>query len=86
MGDRTQRRTRIGEQRPTALAWGSVVQLNSPSRLRVRFSKKERLVGLLRGQALFEGFKNPARPFIVVGNDACVREEHRAAYGVRQHR
>lgn len=65
--------TRIGEQRSIALADGSVVQLNSQSQLRVRFSKNERLVELSRGQALFEVFKDASRPFIVVSDSARVK-------------
>ncbi|WP_129781584.1 FecR family protein [Peristeroidobacter soli] len=65
--------TRIGEQRSIALADGSVVQLNSQSQLRVRFSKNQRLVELSRGQALFEVFKDASRPFIVVSDGASVK-------------
>lgn len=65
--------TGIGEQRSIALADGSVVQLNSQSQLRVRFSKNERLVELSQGQALFEVFKDASRPFIVVSNGARVK-------------
>lgn len=65
--------TKIGEQRSIALADGSVVQLNSQSQLRVRFSKNERLVELSQGQALFEVFKDASRPFIVVSNGARVK-------------
>lgn len=65
--------TRIGEQRSIALADGSVVQLNSRSQLRVRFSKNERLVELSRGQALFEVFKDASRPFIVVSDGTRVK-------------
>ena len=65
--------TRIGEQRSITLADGSVVQLNSQSLLRVRFSKDERLVELLQGQALFDVLKDASRPFVVESNGARVK-------------
>jgi transmembrane sensor len=65
--------TRIGEQRSITLADGSVVQLNSQSRLRVRFSENERLVELSQGQALFDVFKDASRPFIVESDGARVK-------------
>lgn len=57
--------TSVGEQRLITLHDGSTVELNSRSRLRVRFTEQERTVDLLEGQALFKVAKNPARPFIV---------------------
>ena len=65
--------TDIGEQRSLVLEDGSRVQLNSRSRLRVRFSDHERSVDLLEGQGLFEVAKDPGRPFIVYGNGTLVR-------------
>jgi transmembrane sensor len=65
--------TSTGEQRSIVLADGSVVQLNAQSQLRVRFSKNERLVELSRGQALFEVFKDPSRPFVVMSEGAHVK-------------
>lgn len=65
--------TLVGEQRSIRLADGSVVTLNSRSRVLVRFTKQERAVELLDGQALFQVAKNPARPFVVRSGDANVR-------------
>ena len=65
--------TGIGEQRSITLADGSVVQLNSQSRLRVRFSENERLVELAQGEALFEVFKDASRPFVVASNGTRVK-------------
>ncbi|WP_129778279.1 FecR family protein [Peristeroidobacter soli] len=65
--------TETGEQRSITLADGSVVQLNSQSRLRVSFSEQVRTVELIDGQALFEVAKNPARPFVVVSGKTRVR-------------
>ncbi|MDY6947071.1 MAG: FecR family protein [Pseudomonadota bacterium] len=65
--------TETGEQRTVTLIDGSVVQLNSQSRLRVSFSEQVRRVELLDGQALFEVAKNPARPFVVVSGKTSVQ-------------
>jgi transmembrane sensor len=65
--------TGTGEQRSITLADGSTAELNSRSRLRVRFSERRRIVELLEGQALFSVAKNSARPFIVHSGLAAVR-------------
>ncbi|MGC4029802.1 MAG: FecR domain-containing protein [Steroidobacteraceae bacterium] len=65
--------TAIGEQRIITLADGSVVKLNSRSRLRVSFSEQLRSVELFEGQALFEVAKNPRRPFVVTSGKTSVR-------------
>jgi transmembrane sensor len=65
--------TDVGEQRSVRLPDGSTVELNSRSRVRVRFSDEARLVELLEGQALFRVAKNTARPFIVRSHDTQVR-------------
>jgi transmembrane sensor len=65
--------TEIGEQRSIALADGSTVELNSRSRIRVRFADAERSVDLLAGQALFRVAKDKMRPFVVRSGDASIR-------------
>jgi transmembrane sensor len=65
--------TDIGERRSITLADGSTVDLNARSQLRVEFSKTERRVELLGGQALFQVTKDMQRPFIVHSGDATVR-------------
>jgi transmembrane sensor len=65
--------TGIAEQRTVQLPDGSTVELNARSRLRVRFTDRERDVDLLAGQALFKVAKNPARPFVVTSDVARVR-------------
>jgi transmembrane sensor len=65
--------TAIGEQRSLALTDGSSVQLNSRSKIVVRYSKQERRVELLQGQALFHVAKDAARPFIVKTGATLVR-------------
>jgi transmembrane sensor len=57
--------TGIGEQQTIRLADGSVVELNSLSRLTVRIGAHERLAELVSGQAMFHVAKDPTRPFIV---------------------
>jgi transmembrane sensor len=65
--------TRTGEEKSIRLADGSTIELNSRSRVRVRFSEHERDIDLLEGQALFSVAKNAARPFVVHSNSASVR-------------
>jgi len=65
--------TQIGEQRSIALADGSTVELNSQSRVRVRFDNRQRRIELLEGQALFHVTKDPARPFLVRADRTTVR-------------
>ena len=65
--------TDIGEQRSFALADGSTIQLNSRSRVRVRYTDAERGIDLIEGQALFQVAKNAQRPFVVHVNDTQVR-------------
>jgi transmembrane sensor len=65
--------TATGEQRSIALADGSVIELNSRSKIEVRFTKGERDVNLVAGQALFHVAKDHARPFIVASDGTRVR-------------
>ena len=65
--------TGIGEQRSIAFVDGSTVNLNSRTKIRVRYSAHERAVDLLRGQALFSVAKDSARPFIVTTDSTQVR-------------
>ncbi|MGH8178839.1 MAG: FecR family protein [Steroidobacter sp.] len=57
--------TAVGEQRSITLEDGSVVQLNSQSRLRARFLEELRAVELSQGEAIFRVAKDPDRPFRV---------------------
>jgi transmembrane sensor len=65
--------TALGEQRVITLADGSTIDLNSHSRVRVKFTTAARTVQLEEGQALFRVAKNPSRPFIVKSGEAQVR-------------
>jgi transmembrane sensor len=63
----------VGERRAIALADGSIVELNTDSRVRVRLGKTERRLTLERGQAMFSVAHDPARPFVVSAGGATVR-------------
>jgi transmembrane sensor len=65
--------TGIGEQRTIALKDGSRVELNSRSKLKVRYTQGERAVELVEGQALFSVAKDSSRPFVVASGNARVR-------------
>lgn len=65
--------TAVGEQRTCKLQDGSMVYLNTDSRLEVDFSKAVRGVRLVRGEALFVVEHDTRRPFIVQSGDARVR-------------
>ncbi|MFC4310804.1 FecR family protein [Steroidobacter flavus] len=57
--------TAVGEQRSITLEDGSVVELNSQSRLRAHFEAHLRAIELLGGEAIFRVSKDPNRPFRV---------------------
>ncbi len=65
--------TAVGEQFSARLDDGSRVQLNTDTRLRVRFTGGARRVDLLRGQAFFEVAHDTQRPFIVAAGSTQVR-------------
>jgi transmembrane sensor len=65
--------TKVGERSVVTLDDGSRVQLNTDTRLAVRFSRGERRVELSRGEAFFEVAHDSARPFIVAADGARVR-------------
>lgn len=65
--------TAIGEQRSLALPDGSTVELNSRSKIAVRYTAQGRNVELVQGQALFRVAKDASRPFIVKTGSTLVR-------------
>lgn len=65
--------TDLGRQRSVRLSDGSMVELNTKSRIRVRFTPQARDVELLEGQALFTVAKDPQRPFTVSSDSTRVR-------------
>ena len=66
-------KTAIGEQRSVSLPDGSLVFLNTNSEVRTRWTKAERHIDLIKGEARFQVAKNTARPFLVFTSDATVR-------------
>lgn len=64
--------TNVGELRTITLGDGSVVTLNADSRIKVSFTRSQRLIELSKGQALFHVKKDPERPFIVQSSEARV--------------
>ncbi|HEX4365961.1 MAG TPA: FecR domain-containing protein [Rhodopila sp.] len=66
-------RTAKGEMRVFALEDGSVVTLNTQSRIAVDFSEQTRGIRLIEGEVLFDVAKNPVRPFVVAAGDTEVR-------------
>lgn len=65
--------TSKGDIRRAPLSDGSAVTLNTDTTIRAAFDGKMRRVELLRGEALFDVAKDPARPFVVVAGDVRVR-------------
>ena len=65
--------TRIGEQKTVTLADGSSVVLNTGSQLEERISGEQRLVRLVRGEALFTVKPDDTRPFLVLVGSGAVR-------------
>ena len=57
--------TAVGEQASHTLVDGTVVTLNTNSRLAVDYSDERRTVTLIQGEATFDVAKNPERPFVV---------------------
>lgn len=77
--------TGVGERSTLSLPDGSVAILNTDSQLEVAYAADQRIVRLVRGQAIFEVAKDAARPFRVlaagkritaVGTEFDVRVDH----------
>jgi transmembrane sensor len=62
-------RTKVGDQEKITLADGSIVTLNTASRIEARMNEQERTVRLLEGEAYFEVAHDPNRPFRVYAGD-----------------
>jgi transmembrane sensor len=65
--------TDIGEQRIVRLDDGSLVQLNTRSRVRIRFNEKSRELRLLDGEAYFIAAADTRRPFRVTVDDTPIQ-------------
>lgn len=66
-------RTDIGEQRGIELQDGSIVTLNTDSRLQVRFTDNQRSIRLVKGEAIFRVHRDPQRPFRVTSGQTLVQ-------------
>ncbi|ROL80307.1 peptide ABC transporter substrate-binding protein [Pseudomonas chlororaphis] len=64
--------TALGERRHVALPDGSQVDLNSRSRLLVRYAKDRRSVELSEGEAMFSVEHDSSRPFVVAAGPGKV--------------
>jgi transmembrane sensor len=74
--------TAVGERRLVVLEDGTRVELNTDSRIVVRYRRGEREVKLVKGEALFDVARDPARPFVVAARDRRV-EAQGSAFNVR---
>lgn len=65
--------TTVGEQRSVDLGDGSIVYVNTDTRVDVRYSEHARELRLAKGEALFKVAPDPARPFRVHVGDTVVQ-------------
>ena len=65
--------TTVGEYRVAELPDGSLVKLNTDSRVEVSFNDHQRKVRLLAGEAFFDVIPNPKRPFFVYADNKQVK-------------
>lgn len=65
--------TALGEQRSVLLEDGSMISLNTSTRVEVAFTDESRQVRLVQGEALFDIEKDVARPFLVETRSAMIR-------------
>ena len=65
--------TAIGEQRSIALDDGSIIEMNTQSKLTVQLDKETRRVHLIKGEVIFDVQRDPDRPFIVDTGNAQVK-------------
>ena len=65
--------TQVGEQLQTTFDDGSVIHLNTDSRIETEFSANKRLIKLVQGEALFDVAHDSNRPFIVYAGDRLVQ-------------
>lgn len=66
-------KTGLGEQHSAVLPDHSLVELNTQSEIRIAFTKAERRVELVRGEAFFDVAADPQRPFVVVTDLATAK-------------
>jgi transmembrane sensor len=76
--------TQASEWRSLPLDDGSLVSVGPHTRLRNEFGEQQRVLRLVRGEALFEVAKDAARPFVVDAERAVVRATG-TRFGVTRH-
>lgn len=81
-GTSTAYATAIGERRVVVLGDNSRIELNTDSKVVVRFKRGVREVKLVRGEALFDA-ADGARPFVVKAADAVIAADGSAEVAVR---
>jgi transmembrane sensor len=64
--------TGVGEQQTVTLSDGTRMTLNTDTQLKVAYSKTERRIFLLHGEAIFNDTENSRRPFIVQAGDRTI--------------
>jgi len=69
----TQYATVVGEQHSSKLEDGSLLVLNTDSKVKVRYTSSQRDLQLLQGEALFDVADDSRRPFVVEAGDVAVR-------------
>ncbi len=69
----TELETPIGGYLEQTLADGSVVKLNTDSRIDIAYNDKQRHIFLRRGEVFFQVAHNPQRPFVVHANGKIIR-------------
>lgn len=72
-GAATEYVTAIGERRVIQLEDGSRLELNTDTRVAVRFTDQARQLELVQGESLFDVFPDASRPFTVTMGDNEVR-------------
>lgn len=75
--------TAIGERRVVVLSDNSRIELNTNSKVVVRYRKGVREVKLIRGEAVFEAAKGDVRPFLIKAADAVMEADGGAEMAVR---
>lgn len=74
--------TAIGERRVVVLSDNSRIELNTDSKVVVRYRRGVREVRLVRGEAVFEAASD-SRPFVVRANDAVLKADGVSELAVR---
>jgi transmembrane sensor len=64
--------TSVGQLQDLQLADGSMLTLSSDSQILVTLSRRQRLVELIQGEAIFQVAKDATRPFVVAANGSRV--------------